>query len=170
MPEKDKWRWEDLDSVFDENFVANAEFKEGDWKERACEHKDKAREAKRAARPARPSRPFPDRSDHPVSSRPPLTGAKRRNRVLVIAGVVALLAIGFALDVRRGTPTDPETSTTTTSAVATTVTNPLTSQAPTTTASSTPPSSAVAPSSSAPPPSTATASVGGVGVAEPRPG
>lgn len=99
MTDKDNWRWDDLETVFDDDFVDKAEFKEADWNARKEAQqqrlKDEAREAKRRRR-AKPGR---GPADHPVQPpRPPLTRPQKLKRAAVIAGVAVLVLIGLGLD------------------------------------------------------------------------
>lgn len=98
MTDKDNWRWDDLDSVFDDDFVEKAEFKEDDWKARKeaqqQRKKDEAKEAKRKSRPARPPRPGAPEPQ----PKAPLTREQKLKRAGIIAGIVVLLLIGLGLD------------------------------------------------------------------------
>src|SRR6476619_2664421 len=92
MTDKDNWRWDDLDSVFDDDFVEKAEFKEDDWKARKeaqlQRKKDAAKDAKRKARATRVARP-PGVPDAPA--REPLTREGKIKRAAIVAGILALL-------------------------------------------------------------------------------
>lgn len=132
MPNSDKdqesWRWDDLNSVFDEDFVANAEFKEGDWEERRRAAKEREREAKKEARPGRSRRA----TAQPAVTKEPLSTSARLKRLAVVLGLIVVLAIGLGADgfgpFRFLHKDEPPAPTTTTVAPSTTASSAATSQ------------------------------------------
>lgn len=130
MQDKDNWRWEDLDTAFDKDFVEKAQFREGDWKERKQQRTDAERGAKREAKkrtsPVRGTREE-DKERQPIS-RAPLTTRARLNRIAIIVVVLAAIIVGLGFDghgplsfLRGGPPLDPPTTTSTTVAPTTSV-------------------------------------------------
>ncbi len=138
MQDKDNWRWDDLETAFDEQFVANAQFKEAGWRER---HKERDQlEAGATARGKRAkirriSGKGPGEGSGPAASEPnPRSTLKRTAAILV---VVMLLVLGLGLDgfgpfnFLRSEP--PVVTTTTPPSSA-----PISTQAPSTASVSTP--------------------------------